>query len=120
MVSASEDRKVIVWEFTPSSFLIRHRLTGHKDIATCASFDPTGTRIISGSNDNLIIIWDVETVCCLFQNLSQGGRILVEVVLVESIFILTYLHRVEVSNFLFGWKKSCFWFRGWGYQVVEH
>ena len=36
-------------------------LTGHSDGVLSVAFSPKGDRIVSGSSDNLIKIWDAET-----------------------------------------------------------
>ena len=35
-------------------------LTGHKGNVICVAFSPDGKRIVSGSEDCLVKIWDVE------------------------------------------------------------
>ena len=36
-------------------------LTGHSDMVFFVAFSPDGTRIVSGSGDHLVKIWDTET-----------------------------------------------------------
>ena len=36
-------------------------LTGHSDGVWSVAFSPNGTRIVSGSADKLVKIWDTET-----------------------------------------------------------
>ena len=36
-------------------------LTGHSDEVTSVALSPDGTRIVSGSDDHLVKIWDTET-----------------------------------------------------------
>jgi len=36
-------------------------LEGHSDILLSVAFSPNGTRIVSGSDDELVKIWDTET-----------------------------------------------------------
>ena len=38
-----------------------HTLVGHPDCVWSVAFSPDGTRIVSGSIDNLVKIWDTET-----------------------------------------------------------
>ena len=38
-----------------------HTLTGHSDNVWSVAFSPSGNRIVSGSDDNLVKIWDTET-----------------------------------------------------------
>ena len=36
-------------------------LTGHAGEVTSVAFSPDGTRVVSGSSDNLAVVWNVET-----------------------------------------------------------
>ena len=36
-------------------------LTGHRSSVSSVSFNPDGTRIVSGSEDNTIKVWDADT-----------------------------------------------------------
>jgi len=36
-------------------------LTGHSDWVRSVGFSPNGKRVVSGSEDNLVKIWDTET-----------------------------------------------------------
>ena len=36
-------------------------LTGHTDLVWSVAFSPNGNRIVSGSRDKLVKIWDTET-----------------------------------------------------------
>ena len=45
----------------PISAACLHVLMGHKDWVRCVAFLPDGKCIVSGSNDDMINIWDVET-----------------------------------------------------------
>jgi len=38
-----------------------HKLAGHSDIVYCVAFSPDGTRVVSGSQDRLVKIWDTKT-----------------------------------------------------------
>ena len=38
-----------------------HSLTGHSGIVNVVAFSPDGRRVVSGSNDRLVKIWDTET-----------------------------------------------------------
>jgi len=38
-----------------------HTLTGHTGDVRSVAFSPDGTRVVSGSYDNLVKIWNVET-----------------------------------------------------------
>ncbi|KZV67661.1 WD40 repeat-like protein [Peniophora sp. CONT] len=61
----TEDHRRIAWrflnEFTDASDRTVQVLTGHLDIVYSVAFSPDGTRIISGSHDRTIRIWDAET-----------------------------------------------------------
>ena len=36
-------------------------MTGHSGVVCSVTFSPDGTRVVSGSEDHLVKIWDVET-----------------------------------------------------------
>jgi len=38
-----------------------HTLTGHSGPVRSVDFSPNGKRVVSGSNDNRVKIWNVET-----------------------------------------------------------
>jgi WD40 repeat protein len=38
-----------------------HTLTGHSDCVNVVAFSPDGNRVVSGSDDRLVKIWDTET-----------------------------------------------------------
>ena len=38
-----------------------HRLIGHSDAVYTVDFSPNGSRVVSGSDDTLVKIWDVAT-----------------------------------------------------------
>lgn len=46
-----------VWDLSTHSLIIKFQ--GHKSAISCLEFDPTGTSLISASNDTNIIIWDL-------------------------------------------------------------
>ena len=39
--------------------------TGHKTSVTCLNWDVAGLRLVSGSRDNSVIVWDVVAECGL-------------------------------------------------------
>ena len=41
-----------------------HQLMGHTTIVTSASFSPDGTKVVSGSGDQTVRIWDAVTGEC--------------------------------------------------------
>jgi hypothetical protein len=45
-------------------------LTGHQDLVTSVAFAPDGRRILSGSDDRTVRVWDAETGTC--QEVIQG------------------------------------------------
>ena len=38
-----------------------HTLIGHSDAVSCVDFSPNGNRVVSGSDDTFVKIWDTET-----------------------------------------------------------
>lgn len=53
-------------------------LRGHSDCVTAVSFSPDGTRIVSGSHDNLVKIWNAETgseVCVKHSIFPKGPNV---------------------------------------------
>ena len=44
-----------------------HSLSGHKSAVTCLKFDASGTRLISGSKDTNLIVWDLVSQTGLFR-----------------------------------------------------
>ncbi|MCH7726023.1 MAG: protein kinase [Planctomycetes bacterium] len=49
---------VTLWEI--SSGIQKSLLQGHADHVTCLAFSPDGRRLVSGSKDQTIIVWDVD------------------------------------------------------------
>src|SRR5262249_20141894 len=54
------DNKVHLWEVATGRE--RHRLEGHRGRVTALSFSADGERLISGSNDTSVLIWDLTRV----------------------------------------------------------
>jgi len=65
IVSASTDRICLVWEYTPSGFVRKHVLTGHEGQIYSLEFDPIRNRIMTGSYDKSVRIWDEKEGVCL-------------------------------------------------------
>jgi U3 small nucleolar RNA-associated protein 12 len=51
------DGSIRLW--SASSGTVTTVLNGHKKAVTAFAFDPTGTRLASGSQDTDLIVWDV-------------------------------------------------------------
>jgi WD40 repeat protein/serine/threonine protein kinase len=73
LVSASEDKKVIVWDFAQRKQLAT--LTDHTDNVTTVAFSPDGKQFATGSNDHTIIIWDRERLKKVEVLREQSGAI---------------------------------------------
>eukprot|EP01129_Flabellula_baltica_P011895 TRINITY_DN5286_c0_g1_i1.p1 TRINITY_DN5286_c0_g1~~TRINITY_DN5286_c0_g1_i1.p1 ORF type:complete len:1465 (-),score=299.18 TRINITY_DN5286_c0_g1_i1:13-4407(-) len=58
ILTSSEDRLVVLAEASTMSIKFQH--SAHKDGSTCAIFDSTDKKIISGSHDNMICVHDIE------------------------------------------------------------
>lgn len=52
-----QDGTVKLWDLTSGAVLIT--FTGHRAAISCLKFDRTGTRLVSGSRDSNIIVWDL-------------------------------------------------------------
>eukprot|EP00295_Goniomonas_pacifica_P050561 CAMPEP_0175897998 /NCGR_PEP_ID=MMETSP0108-20121206/1020_1 /TAXON_ID=195067 ORGANISM="Goniomonas pacifica, Strain CCMP1869" /NCGR_SAMPLE_ID=MMETSP0108 /ASSEMBLY_ACC=CAM_ASM_000204 /LENGTH=358 /DNA_ID=CAMNT_0017219337 /DNA_START=93 /DNA_END=1169 /DNA_ORIENTATION=- len=58
IASASADKSVGLWNPTDGSLL--RRLCGHDHIVWVCAFTPCGSRIVSASEDGLVIVWRVD------------------------------------------------------------
>ena len=47
--------------------------TGHKTSVTCLAWDRAGLRLVSGSRDNTVIVWDTVAECGLAR--LQGHKV---------------------------------------------
>jgi WD40 repeat protein len=56
LVSVSEDKQVIVWDFARRERLAT--LTDHNDWVMAVAFSPDGKRFATGSRDQTVIVWD--------------------------------------------------------------
>ncbi|EMD36386.1 hypothetical protein CERSUDRAFT_115389 [Gelatoporia subvermispora B] len=68
-IAASHPRAVLLWKsFTPGTPPIM--LEGHTETVYCVTFTPNGSRLVSGSFDNTVRVWDVKTcdVICVLQD----------------------------------------------------
>jgi WD40 repeat protein len=52
----SSDRSVSIWDLTTNTLVAK--LTGHSEAVTSVAFSADGTRLISGSRDKTIRVWD--------------------------------------------------------------
>ena len=78
LVSGGRDTSLKVWNLhaasnynstSPTSRIIGdgllHALTGHSESINCVSISPDGKMLVSGSEDNTIKLWDLDTGECL-------------------------------------------------------
>ncbi|HOP78488.1 MAG TPA: hypothetical protein PLD05_13415, partial [Thermogutta sp.] len=56
IVTASEDKRAIVWDATSGQKLLV--LEGHTGMVVSATFSPDSRRILTASLDNTAIVWD--------------------------------------------------------------
>jgi WD40 repeat protein len=59
LASASDDKKVIVWD--PSTGARLHTLEGHSGMVSAVQFSPDGSKLASASDDSKVIVWDPST-----------------------------------------------------------
>lgn len=59
MLTSSEDRAIILWDYE-SGRLIR-RFSGHRGAVNDVRFSPDGLQILSGGDDTRVILWDIDT-----------------------------------------------------------
>lgn len=61
LFSASNDKTLICWEEENGIWKEQRQMTGHEDFVYCLSWQPEGKYIVSGSTDNTLWIWEVES-----------------------------------------------------------
>nr|CAB3245431.1 F-box/WD repeat-containing protein 7 [Phallusia mammillata] len=67
IASASRDLTIGVWNLdNPKS--CRGRLSGHTLVVSALDINTEGTKLFSGSRDNTVRIWDLETQQCMMEN----------------------------------------------------
>jgi WD40 repeat protein len=59
LASASDDKKVIVWDTSTGEQ--QHTLEGHSYEVTAVQFSPDGSKLASASDDKKVIVWDTST-----------------------------------------------------------
>lgn len=59
IITAGSDTKLILWDINDFSLIKTY--TGHTDEITCLEVNSEGSKVISGSHDRLIRIWDLKT-----------------------------------------------------------
>lgn len=59
LVASAEYHVVSLW--TPDSGKKLAEFRGHRDFVRCLAFSPDGRRLVSGSQDTTILVWDVES-----------------------------------------------------------
>ncbi|KAG8731187.1 hypothetical protein FRC11_004765 [Ceratobasidium sp. 423] len=57
-VTVSEDKHILLWDAQTKSFVESGNFLGHTDSVTCLAFSPNGHRIVSGSKDKTIRVWE--------------------------------------------------------------
>lgn len=57
MVTTSDDKTALVWNAETGE--LEHELTDHDQAVLCAAFSGDGKWVITGSDDNRALIWDI-------------------------------------------------------------
>uniref|UniRef100_A0A8B9HEH2 WD repeat domain 31 n=1 Tax=Astyanax mexicanus TaxID=7994 RepID=A0A8B9HEH2_ASTMX len=65
--SASRDKSVMMWDFAGGSEPIQ-TFRGHELVINGVAVGPDGSRLCTGSRDNSMCLWDIETGACLQKN----------------------------------------------------
>ena len=65
------DGSIRLWDVTTREAEVT--FTGHKTSVTCLAWDKPGLRLVSGSRDNNVIVWDVVAECGLAR--LQGHKV---------------------------------------------
>lgn len=73
LVSASTDRKVILWNAVDGSIL--HTMEGHNQPVLAVDYSPDGQFVASGDNGGAVILWDAETGSRVFDLSGHSGSI---------------------------------------------
>ena len=60
-VAAASKYEDTIWVWDVDSFQHSHRLSGHTEMVRALAFDPLGKRILSGSQDQSVRLWDVDS-----------------------------------------------------------
>ena len=59
VVSASRDTLIKIWDVQTKKLL--RTLEGHEDYVTCVAFNSDGSKLVSGSEDQSLRVWEVAT-----------------------------------------------------------
>lgn len=59
LVTGSEDKTAIVWDYNEPKALIT--VAGHQDVVRSVQFSPTGDELLTGSQDNTAAVWHART-----------------------------------------------------------
>ncbi|TSO98504.1 WD repeat-containing protein 31 [Bagarius yarrelli] len=65
--SASRDKSVLMWDFTGGINPVQS-FCGHELVVNGVSVSPDGSKLCTGSRDNSMCLWDVESGKCLHRN----------------------------------------------------
>ena len=68
-VTAGEDSTVLVWNATNGDLV--HRLTGFGDCVLSVAFSPDSRSVATGSRDNLVRVFDVQTGACRWESAGK-------------------------------------------------
>ncbi|MGE3182421.1 MAG: PKD domain-containing protein, partial [Phycisphaerae bacterium] len=83
IVSGSVDQTAKLWNSTSGSLIGQFQpvfaggdlVMGHNNAITSVAFSPDGTRVVTGSDDRLAIVWNASNFSSLFELSGHSGRV---------------------------------------------
>jgi WD40 repeat protein len=73
LATGGDDRVLRLWSLTGETPELVYELQGHRKPITCLDFSPDGSRIVSGSGDGTLALWDTQSGTKLAQVDAHDG-----------------------------------------------